>query len=350
MQLLMVFIIWLILRVIQFIPFCARRLSRKEQRMPQFLERLNLSGHASIVKSILVDFQESQCYFVLSVQAAAIVALTGDAGVLGATSLQQLGRNFETVSQLSSGYIPTLTFGLWMLRRSLLDSAYIFAWSFASIVVSAYNLFGKIGRNPKTTGINPISNLDDLDKCGHNPPPLVYCCSDFYGMYTSSQIISAGCLSIFGVLMVQKIISYLEQHLNCYPAVSRLQDTMKPVLASKAIRMFSKVWALLVETFLLINNLLYIVSNSSTPEGDWSFGQIIAVTIWVPVITKYIYWSFFGTKSYSATRLSEPFHIVEVEPKRDPLAELEENQTYTFQPLDSTIGSRPTPTRTFTWS
>lgn len=292
MQLLIVFLIWLILRLIQFIPWCAKYFSgKKNQQMAEDAKQMNLYKHAPIVKSILVDFQESQCYFVLSVQAAMLVAVSGDSSVLGATSVSQIWANFAQVVSMSGGYLPSLTFGLWLLRRSRLDSAYMLAWSLAAIIFTAFTIFSNIPHEPNVAGINPISNLGDLDKCGHNPPPLIYCSDEYYELYSLSRVFSAVCLMICGVMLLQKSSPYLEKSLSNYPAFSRISHAMKRVVKYRAFRVISKVWTPFAEMFLLSVNVFSITINIFQVGGDWSFGQIIAVTIWVPIFTKYIYWA-----------------------------------------------------------
>jgi hypothetical protein len=143
--------------------------------MPSVSRDATLSHHVSIINSISVDFQESQCFFVISIQAALFVALSGDSSVLGATNLTQLRTNFAEATGMSSKFIVRVAFGLWILHRSHLDSTYILFWSVASIVISTVALFSKTWEQPNITGINQISDLDRLDKCGHNPPPIVYC-------------------------------------------------------------------------------------------------------------------------------------------------------------------------------
>lgn len=296
MQLLILFYVWLVIRVLQLVHVCTQRLSRskrRSQQLPSVSRDAKLSRHASIIKSISVDFQESQCFFVISIQAALFVALSGDSSVLGATNLTQLGINFAEAKSISSKFILTVTFGLWILHRSHLDSTYILLWSVASIVISTFTLFSKKWELPNNTGIDQISDLDRLDKCGHNPPPLVYCATG-RGAPFSYSYWSSGCLVICGALALQKIMFYL-----CFflPS-SRFEHTIRQARESRAAWILSKLWTVPAEIYLLVINVMFIFSEISQfsqrlyyAPTDWTFGQILAVTIWVPVITRYIYWS-----------------------------------------------------------
>lgn len=68
MQLVIVFIIWLIVRVLQVFPKCIQYVycGKKHRRLTASLKE-KLSRHQSIAKSILVDFQEAQCFFVICI-------------------------------------------------------------------------------------------------------------------------------------------------------------------------------------------------------------------------------------------------------------------------------------------
>lgn len=47
----------------------------------------------------------------------------------------------------------------------------------------------------------------------------------------------------------------------------------------------------------------------------WSFGQLIAVAVWVPLIIEYIYIAFNGVEQAAEYRYPSQYH-----PKRDPVA------------------------------
>lgn len=72
-----------------------------------------LSRHMSIAKSILVDFQEAQSFFVICIQAAVLVAFAGDSIILGASSLSQLQSNYLVATWISAVVINIS--GIWLV-------------------------------------------------------------------------------------------------------------------------------------------------------------------------------------------------------------------------------------------
>ncbi|KAJ3497187.1 hypothetical protein NLG97_g2089 [Lecanicillium saksenae] len=70
---------------------------------------------------------------------------------------------------------------------------------------------------------------------------------------------------------------------------------------------------MLVEGLLLLGIIMSLsVFKNFTNLIDWNvwgFGQVIAITIFAPVVCKYLYWLIFGTKAYSKARIPSPYVI-----------------------------------------
>lgn len=83
----------------------------------------------------LVEFQKAQCWFVMAVQTACLVALWHPA-YLAATSWQQLWSNFGVLSDLALGAGVTVVQSLLILRRCGSKDSYIFLISTAAVTLA----------------------------------------------------------------------------------------------------------------------------------------------------------------------------------------------------------------------
>lgn len=311
MQSLIIFYIWLAMRGLQVLPNCIRCLYRRNRKhetihSPSMEEKLN--NHVLIVKSVLVDFQEAQCFFVVCIQAAILVAFAGDSAILNASSVAQLQHNYAEAITISGSGAISVTFGLWVLHRSNLDSFYIHLWTAASIAVSATAIFSRSAETPKLSSISWQGDLSHLDRCGHHYPPLIYCSYSStpsgQGAYIRNFIARqtyAAPFAIFWVLGMQKIITFLPGEHGLLAPFFQLSRSIQSIMPPRAISILTTVWELLAESYLLgmtifvlvmyWANLIEQANHEHSYATTWNFGQIIGSTIWAPSIVRYIYWS-----------------------------------------------------------
>ncbi|KAL4916352.1 hypothetical protein BDW62DRAFT_202857 [Aspergillus aurantiobrunneus] len=343
MQALIVFYLWLLIRGLHTVPKCIRALHPHKgdhRSMLSASTEETLSRHTAIAKSVLVDFQEAQCFFIACIQAAVLVAFAGNSIVLNASSFSQLQANYAEATWISVAATTSVTFGLWILHRFQLDSAYIHLWSATSNLLSGITLYSRIPEKPDLSRINWNDGLNHLDKCGNHPPPLVYCSYSNHmvirGDVDYTNIINyiirravVPCFAIYAVIGLQKMGSYLPRVHKVFTSFARrpraIQLNIPFDISSRVVSILTTIWMTLAESFLLGatisvvigdgQKLLYNLQYDTADPNTWAFGQIIAVTIWAPLMIKYIYWVVFGTESYSATRFSKPFHIIQVDVK-----------------------------------
>ncbi|KAE8307121.1 hypothetical protein BDV41DRAFT_67574 [Aspergillus transmontanensis] len=279
----------------------------------------------SALKFTLVEFQEAQCFYILSFQAAALTALVAGPQLYEATNLAQLTSNTSMAKAVALMGVLPITHGLWILHRVDLHSWYISLWSAITIVVSSVTLhLSKM--EPIATNLLGIATASHLDKCGYHPPPLIYCRSHsdyyfsamtliFFGV--TDDILNFVCIGIYGILVLQRLAPYPRRWLNRKPWFQATYHLAHPWLVSKRTRFVSRTLTVIIEILLLSSNFFYIfgivaLSLPTIAIDSWSFGQIIAVAIWAPIINKCLYWCFFGTDSYSAIRLPYPYRMIRV--------------------------------------
>lgn len=239
--------------------------------------------------------------------------------------------------------MTSLVLGLWILHRSKLDSIYIFAWSLTSILLNSVSLFS-IRKRQSGADLDRIirHTYPSLDRCGGFPPPLIYCADQITGSLDPNiNPVGSGCLVIFGILVLQKVYASMLHFDKFRRPFSRLTRHIQSCVDSKVISGFSTAWMILAEFTLLAYSgyMVFILfftrvlepsfssnASSSTEINQWTFGQILSVTIWTPIAIKYLYWTtckclshifplatdlLVGTDAYSDTRLPEPFYIAQ---------------------------------------
>ncbi|KAI9928737.1 hypothetical protein MW887_001955 [Aspergillus wentii] len=272
---------------------------------------------------MLVEFQEAQCFFMLSIQAAALIALSTGPQVFEATSFAQLESNVSAIALVALMGVVPVTFGLWVLHKVGMNSWYTMFWSTISVALSNVTLY--MGNSsPSATSLVTISSTDRLDKCGHYGPPLIYCygySGSTMGSYSPSmfilRIINYVSLAFYGIIVLMWLAPYLRRCMQKNEWSQHTYVRVHQVLTARWARAFGRVWTVFVELVSMLFCVVYGIYLTSRNFGafdadSWSFGQIIAVTIWAPVICKYFYWAMFGTESYSAIRVPEPYKILRV--------------------------------------
>ncbi|GAB1198196.1 hypothetical protein APSETT444_007505 [Aspergillus pseudonomiae] len=312
--------------------------------------------HFSILKSMLVEFQEAQCFFMLSFQCAALIALAAGPQVFEASSLLQLQSNISMVKVVAFMGILPITYGLWIIHRIGLHSWYISVWSAITIVTSSVTLH-QCKMEPRADNLQEIATADRLNKCGFFPPPLVYCSSnsEFGPNYSIVNGLTFGlpdnyanfsCIAIYGFLLLKRLAPYPKRWLGQKPWFQATYHHVQPWLVSRGVRILSGTLNVIIEILLLFANLLYsflVIARSlpTTSLDSWSFGQIIAVTIWSPIVSKYLYWLLLGTDSYSAIRFPSPYKIIRVKTINEEDKPDDEDRLFIHLPSTSDLNINP---------
>lgn len=324
-------------------------ISRRGTEVQSYL-KTKFGHHFSVLKSMTVDFQESQCFFMLSFQCTILIALSAGPQVFNATSMSQLKSNISTARVVSLMGVLPITFGLWMLNKFRLHSWYILLWSTITITVSNVTLYMS-SLEPSVENLDDVATVENLDKCGFRSPPIAYCSRGagdvpFFLEINLVSYMNIICLVSYGLLVMDRLVPYLNRWLGPLEWYQRAYRGVLPVLASKGVVITSRILTGFIELLLLLASLYYgfytaIRGIIGSEPSSWSFGQIIAVTIWAPTICKYLYWTackchsgrlpalflgpslhccavltlhLVGTESYSAIRLPPPYKIIRVEP------------------------------------
>lgn len=318
MQLAIVAFIWLYMRLHhRIIPAIGGFLADSFYPVPdrgdtvcKFLKE-KLESHLPIVHYSLVEFQEAQCFFMIAIQIASIMAVKGHANLYGASSISDLALDIQITRGISPGGIVPVTFGLWLIYDAKVQSWYMLFCSGVTVSLSIVTFSLGSLWEPGPNHVPPPANYDtDLKECGYNSPPLVWCGNMRRLSSSSSDIIfwmNIPAICVFVLLMLLQIGPWVREDLVKNEWYRKDREfftlTQRAEFALHGLRHC-------IEYLLAALSIMYPVTCLSTNDyhwdldfSKWQFGQIIALSIWVPVLCKYCYWSFCRTLSYSPTPL-----------------------------------------------
>ncbi|KAH0558885.1 hypothetical protein GP486_004485 [Trichoglossum hirsutum] len=322
-------------RNVIFCFMCPFGFSRAKQKAVSCQKMLRGNRQHAALKTALVEFHKAQCYFMLALQIAALVALGDGFKVLESKNYQQLYNNIALVSDVSIGGLLLATFVLFCLHCEGMKSWYAFTLSTSTVFASIATFIKVSGFR---ASIDDVQNPGNFGSCGGNPSPTKYCLEsysygdDYYQYLTPtdsafSKSVLICSLVVLALLFVDQCelfrprddndsgsrdindkpprvnsYEYLKVWIKDWPIWRRPEPPaflkwIRLDTAERVIRSGTATLVLAIEIYYLtlfsalLTNLWQIFSNNSTSTttSSWSFGQIIAVTIWVPSTVEYIY-------------------------------------------------------------
>jgi hypothetical protein len=358
MQLLIVFYLWILMRSFRLAPRFFRLVAiiagqRKKDKLRhkalgwELRARDYLAEHGYVLKSVMVEFQEAQCWFMIACQACTMFAMKFK-HVFSSLTLMQLWSDHALTGLIGAAGILPITIGQWSLQRMHMSSAWILFLSTVTMIMSQVTLFWSYSKAALPSKLVGFSGDNWPTSCGGHPPPLIWC-ADLSWIYNAIHPIDTFLYVIDPVCILIYIICFAEWTIKelrpIWPAfnnlfekgrgLGRLSRLVHRMFAHQHYRHIPKVIITVFEAYMFISVLIYVwyyyvVSSIGTIEWSmWSFGQILALTLWAPVISKYIYWtmckwsfylnlsvdtdiSLVGTESYSEVRVAAPYKIVKV--------------------------------------
>ncbi|KAG6366073.1 hypothetical protein INS49_000249 [Diaporthe citri] len=86
---------------------------------------------------------------------------------------------------------------------------------------------------------------------------------------------------------------------------------------TKFVLWFCLEFGLLIYVGIYLKATITILELVGTSASNWTYGQLIAVMAWAPVIGKHVYFNVFGITEGVGKRLANRYKVVEVDPDDD---------------------------------
>ncbi|KAI7782436.1 hypothetical protein LA080_013435 [Diaporthe eres] len=300
------------------------------QRAREHQWNLSRSRPAAALTSALVEFQEVQGFFVASIQFATLLVFAADDQSAMLSSTSSFGEavlNVEVVQMLSiNGVLPVLFIQIGLMRLG------VRWWYMTSIVVGVFILSMVIATRNLMPDYETLwayfKESGAIEMCGGNPSPMTYCLNSVDGLNPALQSMNSGL--ILGCVTVSVLV--LDQLWHSVNHNRRLDDVLDEweLFSPRGMFFRRRVWpafmallwfclefGLLIYVGIYLKATITILQLVGTSASNWTYGQLIAVMVWAPVIGKYVYFNVFGITEGVGKRLANRYKVVEVDPDDD---------------------------------
>lgn len=297
--------------------------SRKKYKSPQSAEQTvsrawkYFDQHDVALRTIVVDFQEAQCFFIVACQIAILTA-RAHTNVLNVSTKPTLWANHAVAGMVSSAGILPIVLGMWILQRIRSHSAWMFVISTATFIPSELAFYSNFDL-PKISQLAPVDTVWPAS-CGGHRPPIVYCENAYDNIDAYQPALSFGiyvnpfCLVVFCLVVIQWLSANIHKLMDVQTGKETLKerlrlDNLSDSISSRINRLKATKWGGWISravpvVYVGIVELFFIVSIVIDARAfwtikklgfikfsSWSFGQLVAITLWLPVGCKYLYWT-----------------------------------------------------------
>ncbi|KAF5616326.1 hypothetical protein F52700_13129 [Fusarium sp. NRRL 52700] len=277
------------------------RLKRSLTRIESMIWRDSggLSRTSIAIATTLVEFQEAQCWFVFAVQIASILAIVVNSqeGTFWGEIVVNAAIAFH-VSQ--NGILPMFLVQV-CLHHEGIRNWHTFLGFFMeyllAIVATSQKIYFK-------DAFALFKSQNEIEACGLNPSPRTYCAAtqgidgqsfSFFPhplLYKMTFLI-LDTIAIIALVADQLAWTLRKHHLTKHVQIGSYRLGRWPRWGKQKRGLFIKIWFWrILEVAYLVINILYMISLTKVINAEsfaanrWSYGQIIAVTVWGPVIVK----------------------------------------------------------------
>lgn len=318
----MLLLIWMVLRFFKIVPKVCRQVSWLGRRANRADLSDTAASHSSkmlnifdkqdfILKAILVEFQETQCFFMVACQAVVLFSKNHH-NIFGATNMVNVWADHSIAGMCAAAGSFPVVWSLWTLQRSNMVSGWILFLSTATLGAAQAAMFS-MGELPD---LREMGHLDGVfpESCGSHPPPIRYC--GWEGLQNTMVpnglligYVNPVTLAIYGLTVIMFFWPLLERFLTSRavsesrPRLVELSSRVNNLWHAEWFRISRGVITALIEILLLVTFLIYTLSLCFAAFGvtevnmqvidwtAWGFGQFVALTTWAAVFCKYVYWT-----------------------------------------------------------
>jgi hypothetical protein len=261
--------------------------------------RTGKDQYAALVSGI-VGFQKWQTCFAITFLGAALLALSGDGSMFSATMYSQLYNGINMLRNVASTSLLGVVFALYLLHRAGRMSTYVTTLTILAATLCLAVWFVGSGSLPNLAPRMKPETL--LPSCGGYVTPAKFCSyANYATSYLDRIFIPIYLVVLIGVLAHQskhytckswrKLTRLLSPHvtesvarLASYKASWKYRDRVTLCFLALLDMFFLGVLGLDVYMYLLSQFLMF---RELRPPANWTFGQLLAVTVWVPPLLDY---------------------------------------------------------------
>lgn len=250
--------------------------------------------HTTALIMALIEFHKYQCYFASSVQIAGLILFT---------RFVDKGYYFPRLDTLllgllaMTGAVP-ITGTLAHIARYGRQSWYLITLSFLTLSLSTVSLrsYSKLIKAVEELGVNGFQTYNDgmvlfQSFCGKNTAPRI---ADqwFMKLWPYDFIIIWATCGLWVLACVAKKSSESNVSSQKYKGLGIMLYITEGVQIWES-KIYKKIAPFVLILWITIYAyqffLLYHYATLPIIPTDWSFGQIVAVTIWIPSVVEFIY-------------------------------------------------------------
>ncbi|KAJ4235847.1 hypothetical protein NW759_000932 [Fusarium solani] len=277
------------------------RLKRSLTRIESMIWRDSggLSRTSIAIATTLVEFQEAQCWFVFAVQIASILAIVVNSQE--GTFWGEIVVNAAIAYHVSqNGVLPMFLIQV-CLHHEGIRNWHTFLGFFMeyllAIVATTQKIYFK-------DAFALFKGQKEIKGCGLNPSPRTYCAAtrgidgQAFSFFPHPLLYKMVFLILDSVAIIALVVDQFawtlrKHHLTKHVQFGSFRLGRWPRWGKQRRGLFIKRWFWrILEVAYLVVNILYMISltkvinSESFAANRWSYGQIIAVTVWGPVIVK----------------------------------------------------------------
>ena len=284
--------------------------------------RTRLRRFLPALKSATVEFHKAQCFFMLAIDIATQIVLKTGTLNDGTASLQGLYNNYMLIGSISlSGLLP-VSFMLLTLHSVGVRSWYLLSLSSCTIALSAATLFTTGSFNPGPADLLRLRNQvsESFPACGSRDPSN-YCLQANYATLTSMNMSGGsigGPILLFTLIVlalifsdycgVRSTLSYawinkwwlqrlkIVSNVVQYPRDPRVHPSLHPSFSLPLLIqapsctshcLYFITWSCYFIFWIYYLQSLKVAASAGLVQ-TWTFGQIIAISVWAQPLFEYV--------------------------------------------------------------
>lgn len=287
--------------------------TQRHPRLVRYLQYVQDNNLIHSTMTLLVDFQEAQCFFVMGVQVAVLVATSQRADFHGTFTIFSLRETRQASRDLAHMGTMAICMMQITLRRLNIASAYTMVLSLSTLLLAT--VAREVGfdmKNMETT-MSSINEIMPVKQCGDMGSMRLQCLGQtrFVGIDTGFLVV--GQQAVYGVAFFLLVCIQLWKDLSHHKTLVRmLPPSLTKFSRSRGIRTAVTTLTTMIlggsELFLglsLCTNMTFLFNYIGQTEDTlivydnrvlapgskplWNIGQVLAVLVWAPVLFKFLY-------------------------------------------------------------